>query len=110
LIPFFSVKISLKKEISHKVETLPKPWGPIFHQYKAVPRHFPAIADVPLLIPRFSCAECSSDHRIVPVNQSPFPKSNPETMVHQTSKSNKEYINTIAETEHCVKCAKAGLK
>jgi hypothetical protein len=100
LIPFFrlfSVKTSLKKEISRKVETLPIPWGPILHQYKVVPRPFPAIADIPLLMLRSSCAECSSDHRIVPVNQSPFPKSNPEMMVHQTSKSNKEYINTIAK-------------
>jgi hypothetical protein len=45
--------------------------------------------------------EIGSSTRIVPVNQSPFPKSNPETMVHQAPKSNKEYINTIAETEPC---------
>ena len=28
-------------------------------------------------------------------NQSPFPKSNPETMIHQAPKSNKEYIISL---------------
>ena len=45
--------------------------------------------------------EIGNSSRIASVNKSPFPKSNPETMVHQAPKSNKEYINTIAETEPC---------
>ena len=45
--------------------------------------------------------EIGNSSRIASVNQSPFPKSNPETIVHQAPKSNKEYINTIAETEPC---------
>ena len=44
--------------------------------------------------------EIGNSSRIASVNQSPFPKSNPETMVHQAPKSNKDYINTIAETVH----------
>ena len=45
--------------------------------------------------------EIGNSSRIARVNQSPSPKSNLETMVHQAPKSNKEYINTIAETEPC---------